>query len=123
MIPSTVLALRPHDSAASQVAEPGALVQYALAGALGLIAGPVLGFAQWTVLRRHVTRAARWLWASAAAWAIGMPLIFLGMEYVPWGGPPAATLLAIYGVCGAVGLVVGAIHGRILLELLRPGRD
>lgn len=119
MIPSTVLALRPQDAAASQLAEPSALVQYALAGALGLIAGPVLGFAQWTVLRRHVTRAAWWLWANAAAWAIGMPLIFLGMEYVPWSGPPASMLLAIYGVCGAVGLVVGAIHGRFLANRLR----
>lgn len=123
MIPSTALALRPQDAAASQVAEPGALVQYALAGVLGLIAGPVLGFAQWIVLRRHVARAAWWLWANAAAWAIGMPLIFLGMEYVPWSGPPAAALLAIYGVCGTAGLAVGAIHGRFLVALLRPGRS
>lgn len=120
MIPSTVLALRPQDAAASPLAEPSALVQYALAAALGLVAGPVLGFAQWTVLRRHLARATWWLWANAAAWAIGMPLIFLGMEYVPWTGPPAAKLLAIYGVCGAVGVVVGAIHGRFLVNLLRP---
>jgi len=123
MIPNTVLALRPQDAAASPLAEPSALIQYALAAALGLVAGPVLGFAQWTVLRRHVARAAWWLWANAAAWAVGMPLIFLGMEYVPWTGPSAATLLAIYGVCGAVGLVVGAIHGRFLVELVRPRRS
>jgi hypothetical protein len=122
MVPSTVLALRLHDAAASPAAEPGALIQYALAAALGLVAGPVLGFAQWTVLRRHAAGATRWLWANAAAWAIGMPLIFLGMEYVPWTGPPAAAYLAIYGVCGAAGLAVGAVHGRFLVALLQRGR-
>jgi hypothetical protein len=123
MIPSTAFALRVQDAAASPVAEPGALIQYGLAAVLGLVAGPILGFAQWTVLRRHVAGAARWLWANAAAWAIGMPLIFLGMDYVPWTGPPAATVLAIYCVCGVAGLAVGAVHGRFLVELLRPGRS
>lgn len=48
-----------------------------------------------------------------------MPLIFLGMDYVPWTGHPMAKFAAIYGVCGASGLVVGAIHGRVLVRLLR----
>lgn len=119
MIPSTVMALT-REAAQAPVTEPGALVQYSLAAVLGLVTGPILGFAQWTVLRRHVARAARWLWANALAWAAGMPLIFLGMEYVPWGGPPAAAIPAIYGVCGIVGLVVGAIHGRFLVNLVTP---
>lgn len=123
MIPSTFMALRPEAAAQSPVTEPGALVQYALAAALGLVAGPVLGVAQWTVLRRHVAHAMRWLLANAIAWAVGMPLIFLGMEYVPWTGNPAVAILAIYGVCGAAGLVVGAIHGRFLVQLLRTRRS
>jgi hypothetical protein len=123
MIPSTVMALRPEAVAQSPATESSALVQCALAVALGAVAGPVLGFAQWTVLRRHVARAARWLIANAIAWAIGMPLIFLGMQYVPWDGPSAAALLATYGACGAVGLVVGAIHGRFLIDLIRPRRS
>lgn len=119
MIPSTVMALAPDAAARSPVAEPGALAQYALAAVLGLVAGPALGFAQWLVLRHHLARSARWLWANAAAWAIGMPLIFAGMDYVPWGGDATAAVLAIYAVCGAAGLAVGAVHGRILIDLLR----
>jgi hypothetical protein len=121
MIPSTLMAFPSPDSAASAPpAEPSAILQYGLAALLGLVAGPVLGLAQWFVLRRLVQRAGLWLWANAVAWAVGMPLIFLGMDFVPWNGPPAAMFLAIYAVCGAAGLVVGAIHGRFLLALI-PG--
>jgi hypothetical protein len=28
-------------------------------------------------------------------------------------------MLSVYGVCGAAGLVVGAIHGRVLVQLLK----
>jgi hypothetical protein len=94
----------------------------ALAVALGLVAGPVLGVAQWTVLRRFVVHAGRWLLANAFAWAIGMPLIFAGMDVVPWDGHPTVLMLSVYGVCGAAGLVVGAIHGRVLVQLLKQPR-
>jgi hypothetical protein len=120
MIPSTVIALLSQDStAASASVEPPVAFQYGLAAVLGLVAGPVLGLAQWVVLRRLVQRAGLWLWANAVAWAVGMPLIFLGMDLVPWNGHPAAMTLAIYAVCGATGLVVGAIHGQFLMNLLR----
>jgi hypothetical protein len=123
MIPSTVMALHSSAPASSPPAEPPALLQYALASALGLLTGPVLGLAQWVVLQAHTPRSGRWLWANALAWAIGMPLIFLGMDYVPWTGPRSAVYLMIYAVCGAVGLVVGAIHGRILVGLMPPRGD
>jgi hypothetical protein len=119
MIPSTVIALLSQDSTGSPPPEPGAVIQYGLAAGLGLVAGPVLGLAQWVVLRRLVQRAGLWLWANAMAWAVGMPLIFLGMDFVPWNGYPAAMFLAIYAVCGGTGLVVGAIHGRFLMRLVR----
>lgn len=119
MVPSTIMALNPPAAAGSAPAEPSAVVQYALASALGLLVGPVLGVAQWTVLRRLVGRAGRWLWANAVAWGVGMPLIFAGMDLVPWSGHPAAIGVAVYVVCGATGLVVGAIHGRVLIGLLR----
>jgi hypothetical protein len=121
MIPSTVIALLSQDSPAAAAAppEPGAAIQYGLAAVLGFVAGPVLGLAQWVVLRRLVPRAGLWLWANAIAWAVGMPLIFLGMDFVPWNGHPAAMMLSIYAVCGATGFVVGAMHGQFLLKLLR----
>lgn len=94
-----------------------------------LLEGVLVGVAQEAVLRDRLAslRKRTWMLATAAgaafAWLLGMPLIFLGMEYVPWTGPSAATLLAIYGVCGAVGLVVGAVHGQFLVELVRPRRS
>jgi hypothetical protein len=118
MVPSTVMAFASADRAGAPLAEPPALVQYGLAALLGFVAGPVLGSAQWLVLRRHRCRAGLWLWANACAWAVGMPLIFLGMELVPWEQGGIAAAAAIYGVCGVAGLAVGAIHGRVLLLLV-----
>lgn len=94
-------------------------MQYPLAAALGLVTGPVLGLAQWIVLRRYVERAGRWLWANALAWGVGMPVIFLGMDRVPWNGQAAAVIAAIYAVCAVTGIVVGAIHGLFLVRLIR----
>ncbi len=118
MLPSTILALTeaPGDVPSP---EPDPLVQYTLACALGAVTGPVLAAAQWTVLRHHVERASQWLLANAVAWAVGMPVIFLGMDRVPWGGHPALVLPAMYLVCGVSGLVVGAIHGWALVRLVR----
>lgn len=121
--PSTVMALGAAQAPGGAVPEPGPLVQLGLAAVLGLVAGPVLGVAQWTVLRGVVTRSADWLWANALAWGVGMPLIFLGMDRVPWVGAPAARTSAIYAVCAATGLAVGAIHGLVLVRLLRRAEE
>lgn len=119
MVPSSLAALSPASSASQAPAPPGYL-QYALAAGLGAVAGPVLGLAQWTALRGRVRKAGRWLWANAAAWAVGMPVIFLGMDRVPWGGPPVARAAAVFAVCGLAGLTVGAIHGGVLLTIVPP---
>lgn len=119
MIPSTIMALAPSPETTAVATEPPAVIQYSLAAAMGLVAGPVLGLAQWTVLRRLVAHAGRWLWANALAWAVGMPVIFAGMDLIPWSGHPVAVAAGIYAVCGAAGLAAGAIHGRVLLRLLR----
>lgn len=118
MVPSTVLSLFAPSEGVTPPTEPPAVVQYPLAVVLGLVAGPILGSAQSIVLRRHTTRAGPWLWANAAAWGAGMPVIFLGMNLVPWSRGGVAAAAAIYAVCGAAGLLVGAIHGRVLLRLL-----
>lgn len=118
MIPSTIMTLQAPEAAGAPAAEPPALLRCALAVLLGAVAGPVLGVVQWTVLRRHVRHAGRWLWANVAAWAAGMPLVFLGMEFVPWDGSRPTVFVTLYLVCGVVGLVVGAIHGRVLVRLV-----
>jgi hypothetical protein len=122
MVPSTVIALTSAAEPVSQPpTEPAAVTQLLLAAGLGIVTGPTLGFAQWTVLRRVVDRAGRWLWANAVAWSIGMPLIVLGMDSVPWGGHPLVVVCWIYALCGAAGVAVGAVHGRILVQLVDGG--
>jgi hypothetical protein len=120
MIPSTAMALTSSPSISASSGEPTVVVKAFLAAGLGLIAGPILGLAQWAVLRRYVQRAGRWLWANALAWAVGMPLIFLGMDVVPWAGRPLIAALAVYAVCAITGVAVGVIHGAVLIQLL-PG--
>ena len=119
MVPSTVMALVATPGGAAAPTEPSPLVQYGLALVLGAVTGPVLGVGQWLVLRRHVASAGRWIAANAAAWALGMVVIFVGMDRIRWdrGGVPVA--LGVYLVCGIAGLVVGAVHGRGLWSLIR----
>jgi hypothetical protein len=120
MIPSTTFALMQDAGSAETVEEPDAALQLLFAAGLGAVTGPILGVAQWRVLRRHMARSARWLWANALAWAVGMPVIFAGMDRVPWDGSALERALALYAVCLIAGLVVGAIHGAILARLTRP---
>ena len=118
MVPSTVLGLTTSYGHSAAPTEPPVSVQYALALLLGLVTGPILGSAQALVLRRHARPASRWLWANATAWALGMPVIFLGMDLVPWSLGGAAVALAIYAVCGVAGTLAGAVHGRILRNMI-----
>ncbi len=122
MVPSTLLDLAEVGDASAPAPEPGLLLRLGLAMLLGLMAGPILGGAQAWVLRDHLARAWRWLPANAAAWAVGMPVIFLVAGALPASWHPAA-LLAVAGVTLAlVGAVVGAIHGAVLVHMLREPR-
>lgn len=119
MVPSTTVALL-SPSAAPEGAGggPGPLATIALAALLGAVTGPILGTAQARVLRTVTSAAGRWLWANAVAWAVGMPLIFAGMDLVPWTGAACPRAAAIYLVCGMSGCAVGAVHGLVLVRLL-----
>ena len=86
MIPSTLINVRTDAGTQTPVDEPSAAVIYGLAFLMGLLLGPVLGFAQWLVLRRHVRRASLWMPANALAWALGMVVVFVGVTSVPAGG-------------------------------------
>jgi hypothetical protein len=121
MVPSTVMGLLTSGAAASPpAAEPSAALQVALAVALGACLGPFLGVPQGRVLRRHGGALGTWVWANVAAWAVGMPIIFAGMSTLP-ALPSVSRLLGTIAVaCLGAGLVVGAIHGRVLLRMF-PG--
>lgn len=117
MIPSTLL----HDATRTGAAPPPELnwlVKYSLAALLGAALGPMLGVTQWVVLRRHMARAAWWIPANALAWAVGMPIVFVGAGHAPHGIGLASLITAGAVTLSLAGAVVGAIHGFVLLRLL-----
>lgn len=118
MIPSTMMTLGAGTSA-EPPSEMSDLVMYSLAALMGLVLGPILGLPQWWVLRRHVRHAAWWIPANALAWALGMVVIFIGVGLVPVGGITATVVLIVLGTLGIAGAVVGAVHGIVLVWLLR----
>lgn len=120
MVPSTLLSL--DSGGGAPPAEPGEAAVLGLAFLMGLVLGPVLGFAQWLALRPFVRRAGLWMPANALAWAFGMVVIFAGMDLAFGGGfgPGTVPILVLTLLwCGAT---VGAIHGLALMWLLRPAR-
>lgn len=119
MIPSTMMAMA---GAANDATPPVAMsdaLQYTLAALMGLVLGPILGFPQWLVLRRHIPHAGLWLAANAVAWCWGMLMIFIVMGCVPAGGITLATVLLVLGGLALAGAVVGAIHGVVLVKLVK----
>jgi hypothetical protein len=119
MIPSTAMALAGPAAAGEPPAWLGGPVQYLLAAAMGLVLGPMLGIPQMFVLRRYAPRASRWVLANALAWAVGMPVVFLGAGAVPHETSTAVAILIVGLTCFAAGIVVGAVHGLFLIRLLR----
>lgn len=82
MIPSTVLSL----GADAGACGADDAVVYGLAFLMGLVLGPVLGFAQWLVLRRHFENALLWMPANALARAFGMVVVFAGVNLAAASG-------------------------------------
>jgi hypothetical protein len=118
MVPSTVYSLRA-DPSGGATAEPSDGVVFGLAFLMGLVLGPVLGLSQWLALRRFVARAALWMPANALAWAVGMVVIFVGVDLATSGGygPSTVAILGVTLFCA--GAAVGAVHGLALVWLLR----
>jgi hypothetical protein len=123
MIPSTVLSLGagPSDGGEPQ-AEPSQALMYGLAFLMGLVLGPVLGFAQWLALRRYVRGAALWMPANALAWALGMVVIFVGIDPAFDGGFGVRSVAILAFTLALAGAVVGAVHGLALVRLLHSVR-
>lgn len=120
MMPSTIMSIL--------FQEPGApppevreSVRLLAAAALGLLAGPVLAFFQWRRLRLGApARAWLWLPANAAAWSLGMPVVFFAAHM-------AAQQSGVQLIASTVGIslfvagsVVGAVHGAFLIYAILP---
>lgn len=121
-LPSTLMNMGA-EASGQPVAEPPGWMMLLFAAGLGLVAGAVLSFAQWLVLRKQVRRAGWWLPANMLAWLAGMPIIFWGIDAAQKGQPLYQALLLIAGCLLLVGLLVGAIHGAFLVWLARPAGE
>ena len=51
--------------------------------AVPVLAGTVIGFAQWLVLRRYVTASTQWNWSDGISWAAGYILGLLLIQMLP----------------------------------------
>jgi len=89
--------------------------------ALGVLAGGLLlasiGFAQWLVLRRHVTGSAVWVVANALAWVAGLAVVFAAIGIASGSSPLVVTA---FGVAGdlSMGFAVALVTGLFLVRLL-----
>ena len=107
------------DAGSPAPSEPNAAIVYSLAALMGLVAGTILATPQWLVLRRHVRRAALWVPANALAWVPGMVMAFVAADFIfSTSGGVSAVALAVVSLA-AIGAVVGAIHGLVLVWLMR----
>ncbi|MEV5837615.1 hypothetical protein [Nocardia sp. NPDC052112] len=100
---------------------PWVLAPAAAAGVMILLLS--IGITQWYVLRRQVTGAGRWIWATALAWLAGL-LAFTGFTSPLWQpGQPTALVLVI-GIVGGLlmAAVMAAVTGVFLVHILRTQR-
>ncbi len=121
MLPSTIMSLQ-ETTTEADLPELGIGLMMGLAAVMGLVLGPVLALFQWLVLRRHLRGAAWWIPAHAVAWAFGMMIIFAGAGSLSTEASLWATGGVLAGTCLLAGTVVGALHGLVLIWLLRENR-
>lgn len=122
MLPSTLMAMN-ESAGSSPPPEMSDALTYLLAATMGSVLGPILGIPQWRVLRRHLPRASFWIWANAAAWMVGMPVVFIGARAASSGAAALSVVVTGVATIAIAGAVVGAIHGLALLWLLRRQQD
>jgi len=117
LLPSVLLDLNQPGDVPAPVDTPQYLA-LVFAALLGIVAGPILAFAQWLVLRRHVARAWRWIPANAAAWMLGMPVVFVAPMLAHGLSATVARAMVFIATTAAAGAIVGAVHGTVLVRYL-----
>lgn len=76
--------------------------------AVPALAGTVIGFAQWLVLRRYVTASTRWDWTDGISWAAGYVLGLLLIQLLP------STLFAAFIGYFLFGVIVALVQWPVL---------
>jgi hypothetical protein len=72
------------------------------------LAGTVIGFAQWFVLRRYVTASTRWDWTDGISWAAGYVLGLLLIQMLP------GTVFAAFIGYFLFGIIVALVQWPVL---------
>ena len=76
--------------------------------AVPVLAGTVIGFAQWLVLRRYVTASTRWDWTDGISWAAGYILGLLLIQLLP------STVFAVFIGYFLFGVIVALVQWPVL---------
>ncbi len=119
-LPSSLMSLGEQTSQAQvTVAEPAQWLVLLLASGLGVVGGAVLSFAQWLTMRKKVGGASIWIPANMLAWLVGMPLIFWGIDISQKLNGLFQIIALMAGILFLAGLLVGAIHGAFLTQLVK----
>jgi Ca2+-transporting ATPase len=95
-------------------------LRIAVAAPAGVVLLLSIGVAQWTVLRRHVPGAARWIGWTAAGWLAGLA-VFLAVATPLWQPGQDVVLVAAVGVLAGslMAVTMAALTGWGLARLLR----
>jgi len=76
--------------------------------AVPVLAGTVIGFAQWLVLRRYVTASTQWDWTDGISWAAGYILGLLLIQLLP------STVFAAFIGYFLFGVIVALVQWPVL---------
>jgi hypothetical protein len=76
--------------------------------AVPVLAGTVIGFAQWLVLRRYITASTRWDWTDGISWAAGYILGLLLVQLLP------STVFAAFIGYFLFGVIVALVQWPVL---------
>lgn len=116
-LPSTIMNMGEATASSAPMVEPPQWIVLLLAAGMGAVGGAVLSFTQWLVLRGKVQRAGMWIPANMLAWAVGMPVIFWGIDMAFKMAELWQSVLLMAGTLFIAGAVVGAIHGLFLIRM------
>jgi hypothetical protein len=73
-----------------------------------VLAGTVIGFAQWLVLRRYVTASTQWDWTDGISWAAGYVLGLLLIQTLP------STIFVVFIGYFLFGAIVALVQWPVL---------
>ncbi|MGW5452773.1 hypothetical protein [Nocardia sp. NPDC003979] len=97
-------------------------VPLVLSGVAALLSS--IGIAQWTVLKRFVARAHRWILGTALGWSSGLATFF-ALTTPLWQPGQSLGLVILIGLAGGcvMAAVMAAVTARFLIALLMPAQS